>query len=61
MQGLDEASIKAALAGETSEPSGKEDIDPVTAAGRRLMQSRGWKRQDIEDLMAMIEGAREGD
>jgi hypothetical protein len=63
MAALAPAAIKAALAGE-AEPSSKpkpddDDTDPVSAAGRRLMKRRGWTREDLDDLMAMLEGAQE--
>jgi len=64
MTALAPAAIKAALAGKP-EPEGggtekADEIDPISAAGRRLAKSRGWSPEDLDDLMTMIEAGREG-
>lgn len=62
MAALAPAALKAALAGEAepdSQPEPSDDVDPVTAAGRRLMKRRGWTKDDLDDLMVMLEGAQE--
>lgn len=62
MAALAPAAIKAALSDGTKlerESSTPDEVDPVSAAGRRLAERRGWSPEDLDDLMMLIEAGRE--